>query len=272
MTKLHITVVIPVKNDATNLGQCLERLSRFSSVVVIDSSSTDGTPDVGRSYGAEVLNFQWDGHYPKKRNWFLFNHEPSTPWVMFLDADEFVNDEFCDELESAINDSTINGFWLNYTNYFLGRRLKFGDPQRKLALFRTGSALYERIEENSWSELDMEIHEHPIVDGAVGEIKIPIEHNNDRALPEFLQRHLSYAKWEAQRYRNLQNNLADCEHLTRRQKFKYRNINKWWFSIAYFIYAYIYKLGFLDARAGLYYAFYKARYFLSIRRIIQNVS
>ncbi len=101
--KLPITVAIPVKNESSNLGRCLSRLTEFESVVVIDSSSTDQTPEIARSHGARVLNFEWDGGYPKKRNWFLTTQAVGTPWVLFLDADEFVTEEFCRAARAAIS-------------------------------------------------------------------------------------------------------------------------------------------------------------------------
>ena len=134
--QIPITIVVPVLDEAENLARCLTRLGRFSEVVVIDSGSKDRTVEIAAEAGARVLRFEWDGHYPKKRNWFLLNHTPANDWVLFLDADEFVTDAFCDEVAAAVCDDEVNGFWIQYDNFFLGRRLRHGIPQRKLALFR----------------------------------------------------------------------------------------------------------------------------------------
>jgi glycosyltransferase involved in cell wall biosynthesis len=269
VTLLPITVVVPVKNEEANLDRCLSRLARFSAVTVIDSSSTDRTREIAQAHGARVLNFEWDGRYPKKRNWFLINHAPATPWVLFLDADEFVDDVFCDEVSLAIDDNRHDAFWLNYTNYFLGRRLKFGVSQRKLALFRSGKALYEQVNEEFWSTLDMEIHEHPIVEGRVGEVKAPIEHNDFRGIGKFLDRHRDYAGWEAHRVLGLSKEGRNINsQLTRRQRFKYKYIQKWWYPLFYFCYAYFIRLGLMDGAVGFQYNFYKAWYFLTIRLLI----
>ena len=68
---IPVAVAGPVKNEEANLAKCLERLDRFAEVVVIDSDSRDATKDIARSFGAKVINFEWDGRYPKKRNWML---------------------------------------------------------------------------------------------------------------------------------------------------------------------------------------------------------
>ncbi len=265
-----MTVVIPAKNEERNLARCLSALARFSEVIVVDSGSVDKTQELARAAGARLIEFRWDGRYPKKRNWLLINHALANEWVLFLDADEIVDDRFCDEVAGAIASGRHNGYWLNYTNYFLGRRLKHGVPQRKLALFRVGSGLYERIPEESWSQLDMEVHEHPVVEGSIGEIRAPIAHNDFRGIGKFLDRHLEYAQWEARRFLQLDEGhpLNEGPNFTPRQRFKYRHLESWWYPWLYFFYAYVVKLGFLDGAAGFQYAFYKAWYFLTIKLLI----
>lgn len=267
---LPVTVAIPVKNEEANLAACLERLDGFAEVVVIDSGSTDGTREIAHNFGARVVDFQWDGAYPKKRNWFLLNHPPTQPWILFLDADEILNEDFCRALEAAVRSEEFNGYWLTYSNYFLGRRLRHGVTQRKLALFRVGNGLYQRVEETGWSGLDMEIHEHPIVDGRVGEIPAPIEHRDDRGLAKFISKHRDYALWEAKRFISIRCDPEAQFSLTKRQRFKYRYLARWWYPWLYFLTTYVAKLGFLDKAHGFYYAFFKVWYFQTIALLIRE--
>lgn len=269
--RLPVTAVIPVKNEESNLPACLDALKCFHSVLVVDSSSTDSTLSIAQTAGAETLKFKWDGKFPKKRNWVLRNYGFQTDWVLFIDADEVVDDIFCEELKRAISSTPHTGFWLNYTNYFLGQQLKHGVPQRKLACFKVGAGEYERIEEDSWSNLDMEIHEHPVLEGTIGEIKAPIDHRDFRGLARFFERHVDYAKWEAARYLQIRPTLKDkASEFTGRQRFKYRNIEKLWFAWFYFLFTYVVKLGFLDGRAGYQYASYKKWYFQTVRNLIRE--
>lgn len=267
---LPVTVAIPVRNEEASLPACLERLSRFAEIVVIDSASTDRTREIANNFGARIIDFKWDGKYPKKRNWFLLNAPPTQPWVLFLDADEFIDDAFCDAVARALSQDDRDGYWITYTNHFLGRPLRYGLAQRKLALFRTGRALYERIDEDSWSSLDMEIHEHPILKGTVGEIDAPIDHRDDRGLARFLDKHVDYARWEARRYTYLRGTPQAARHFTFRQRFKYHHLAAWWYPAFYFLFTYIAKRGFLDGAAGFHYAVYKAWYFHTIRLLIQE--
>jgi glycosyltransferase involved in cell wall biosynthesis len=271
MNRIPVSVVVPVKNEEALLGPCLARLGRFAEVVVVDSGSTDRTSEIATQSGARVVTFNWDGKFPKKRNWVLSTQTLANEWVLFLDADEFVNDAFCDAVAAAIADSSVNGYWLNYTNYFLGRPLRHGVAQKKLALFRVGSGLYERIDEDRWSALDMEVHEHPIIHGRVGEIRELIDHKDDRGLIRFIDRHRDYAIWEARRANVIRTtSTAESAKLTGRQKFKYRHLTSWWFPYAYFLGQYFLRLGILDGHAGLQYAQYKFWYFSTVRLLMRD--
>lgn len=266
---IPISVVVPVKNEEANLARCLTQLSHFDEVIVVDSSSTDRTPQIAQECGATYVNFEWNGRYPKKRNWLLLNYKLRNDWVLFLDADEIVSEAFCVAAEAASRAGTYTGYWLNYTNYFLRKPLRHGLAQRKLALFRVDAGLYEGIPEEGWSKLDMEIHEHPILRGALGEISERIDHNDDRGIGKFIDRHQDYALWEARRFHHLcLSDAAAWSALTPRQKFKYRSLSKWWYPWFYLIYSYVIRMGFLDGAAGFYYSLYKTWYFLSIRLLI----
>lgn len=87
------------------------------------------------------------------------------------------------------------GFWLTCDNWFMGRRLRHGTPNRELALFRVGAGEYERIDEDHWSHLDIEIHERPVLSGSVGCIRARIDHRDDRGLEHWKSRHETYAAW-----------------------------------------------------------------------------
>src|SRR5690554_6283051 len=144
---LDLTIAIPVKNEALNLPGCLQAIGSdlVRRIVVIDSGSTDQTQQVARQFGAEVVDFNWNGKFPKKRNWFLRNHRTTTKWVLFLDADEYLTDEFKAELKEKLGKGENVGYWLNYTIYFMGKKLRGGYPLKKLALFQVGAGEYEQI-------------------------------------------------------------------------------------------------------------------------------
>jgi glycosyltransferase involved in cell wall biosynthesis len=270
MDKIPITVVVSVKNEELNLQKCLEKLNDFSQVLVVDSMSTDKTPEIVRSFKYELIDFQWNGKFPKKRNWTLRNIALHNDWVLFIDADEFLTEKFITTISKLIQNTSHSGFVLNYNNFFMGKQLKHGDKMRKLAFFRKSQGEYERIEEDGWSTLDMEIHEHPILLGSVGEITTPIIHNDYKGLNHYIARHNSYSTWEANRYMNIQKDKS--KELNSRQKVKYFLISTGFLPFVYFIYSYFVKLGILDGKQGLYFAKYKSNYFFQIQTKIKEIS
>jgi len=263
---LPVTVVIPTRNEEKNLEACLERLSNFERVIVLDSRSSDRTREIALSRGAEVISFSWNGSFPKKRNWFLMNCPIKTPWVFFLDADELVTDEFKRELAQVLPNTTFNGFGITYRNFFCGSYLRFGEPLRKVALFRVGFGLYERVDDCRWSSLDMEVHEHPVIDGKVGRICSPILHREIKSIDAYLAKHAEYANWEAKRYASFWKGLEKTSIGSGiRQKVKYILLSSWILGPLYFLYCYVGRLGFLDGKAGLTFAICKMMYHFEIK-------
>lgn len=263
MNKIPITVIVPVKNEALNLPECLSKLQRFSQIMVIDSGSTDATPQIAVKYGAELHNFNWNGKFPKKRNWTLKNIPIVNDWVLFIDADEFVTDTFVNEIALKIQSPNFNGYSIQFENYFMGKKLRYGYGFKKNALFKRSKGAYEKIKEDLWSHLDMEVHEHPIIEGDIGVIKAKVIHKDFKSLEHYIARHNAYSSWEAQRYLQLKNEKTNV--MTRNQKIKYKLMDLGILPFSYFIGTYFLKFGFLDGKEGYYLAKYKANYFFQIQ-------
>ena len=269
MNKIPITVIVSVKNEELNLPSCLEKLKQFDQIIVVDSGSTDNTRSIASNMGAEVLQFQWNGKFPKKRNWALQNANLRHEWILFLDADEFVTENFVKEVEIKTQDPNFNGFTIQFENYFMGRKLKYGYGFQKSALFKKSKGAYEKIEEDLWSHLDMEVHEHPIIEGKVGVIKAKVVHKDFKDLEHYIAKHNAYSSWEAQRYLQLKN--SKNELLSFNQKIKYRLLNTGLLPTVYFLGAYFLKLGFLDGKEGFYLARFKSHYFFQIQTKVNSI-
>lgn len=264
---LDLTIAIPVKNEEKNLFGCFAAIGdNFAAeIVVIDSDSTDSTCKIALDQGAKTINFRWNGEFPKKRNWFLRNYNLKTKWILFLDADEYLTEDFKNELRNTLSKSNENnvGYWLNYTIFFMGKKLKGGYPLTKLALFQVGLGQYERIDENEWSKLDMEVHEHPILNGKIGKIKSKIEHQDFRGISHYIIKHNEYSSWEAVRFlKSLQN--EKLTELTLKQKIKYKLVKSPFIAPAYFFGNYIFLGGFRDGAIGFAFAVLKTAYFMQI--------
>jgi glycosyltransferase involved in cell wall biosynthesis len=261
-----LTIAIPAKNEERNLDHCLRAIgSDFARhTVVIDSESKDSTSSIAGRFGAEVIQFNWNRRFPKKRNWYLRNHTPQTTWILFLDADEILTPSVKQEITNSLMGSPHQGYLLSYTNYFLGRRLRGGYPLRKLALFRIGEVEYEYIDEHDWSECDMEVHEHPVVRGSVGLIKNQIEHQDFKGIDSYMNKHNQYAAWEAKRLFHLRRNINSNGDWRRSQRLKYKLIQSPYGGLAFFLGSFFIMGGWRDGSIGFAFSMLKAGYFVQI--------
>ncbi|MEO1481523.1 MAG: glycosyltransferase family 2 protein [Myxococcota bacterium] len=258
-----LTIVIPTKNERRNIDLCLDSIPPGLEVHVVDSSSSDGTAEIAGARGAVVHNFSWNGRYPKKRNWFLEQRGVRTKWVLFLDADERLTPAFVQELEGLLPQTQHVGFWVRYSDHFMGKPLNWGIPMKKLSLFRVDAGRYERIDDNSQTGLDMEIHEHPVLRGSVGRIGQKIQHVDENPLEKWIARHNAYSTWEA--------NRVVTERVsgnTVRQRIKYLSLASPLFPAVYFSTQFVIYGGFLDGVTGLRFASAKALYFATVRQKI----
>jgi glycosyltransferase involved in cell wall biosynthesis len=258
---LPISVIIPVRNEAHNLPRCLESVRGFGEVYVIDSQSSDATIEIAESYGAKVVQFRYQGGWPKKRQWAMDTLPLAYDWIFLLDADEAFTPELLAEIKLAVRNPNVNGYQVALRMYFLGRVLRHsGASFYKLSLFRRGKGRYEcRLKEQDASMADMEVHEHVVVEGATGSLSNPLLHHNVDSLSRYIQKHDEYSNWEARvwmqgesGYGDLPPNLFGTQ-AQRRRWLKKKFLGLPGSPLLLFLYRYILRLGFLDGVPGLIY-------------------
>ncbi|MGO8795537.1 MAG: glycosyltransferase family 2 protein [Candidatus Sulfotelmatobacter sp.] len=270
--RLPVSVIIPVRNEAKNLPRCLEALKGVGEVYVIDSQSTDETVEFARAHGAHVVQFHYQGGWPKKRQWAMNTLPLAYDWTLLLDADELLTPEVAEEIRSAIANSNaqtlaVNGYFIELRTKFLGRVLRHGDVGLwKLSLFRRGQGRFEcRLKDQDASMADMEVHEHVIVDGATARLRHPLIHHNVESLSRYIRKHDEYSNWES-RVLSQRNNDADFElppSLTGTQAQRRRWLKRKLFAVPgspvlLFLYRYVFRFGFLDGVPGLIYCGFQA--------------
>lgn len=259
-----VSVLIPTRNEARNLPRCLSVLESWADeIVVVDSQSTDNTITIAEEAGAEVLQFYYDGGWPKKRQWALDNYTFDNEWILLLDADEILLDPIKQEISEAIRSDEHNGYWLRFQLHFLGRQLKYGGFDLwKLFLFRYGKGRYERrFEDQNEKMSDIEVHEHIVVDGPVGKLRNPIRHENWNSLYRYIEKHNEYSEWEAKVYHeghegDLKPSLFGNQ-AQRRRWLKQKLVRLPGFPLLTFLYHYVLRLGFLDGKPGFIYCVLK---------------
>jgi glycosyltransferase involved in cell wall biosynthesis len=137
MSKIPVSAIIVAKNEEANIGRCLEALSGFDEIVIVDSNSQDATVKIARDKGARIFPFYWNGRYPKKRQWALENIDISHDWVFFVDADEVVTQKLSKSIKRIFENGTPRyvGYFIKGCYVWKGKLLSFGMTNNKLALF-----------------------------------------------------------------------------------------------------------------------------------------
>jgi len=255
-----VSIVIPTRNEAINLERCLRSVAWASEKFVVDSNSTDATGQIAENFGASVVQFDYKGGWPKKKNWALANLPFRNEWVLLLDADEVLCNGGSEEIDRVLeSDSDVAGYWINRRFMFLGKWLKHAYyPNWNLRLFKHKLGRFERLVEGETNSGDVEIHEHVIVRGRTARLKTELEHYAYPSVESFIEKHNRYSNWESQLERELDkrtmgNPLQDRRVNFRRRlkrlskKLPMRPLLRFW-------YIFFIQRGFLDGLEGYYFA------------------
>lgn len=273
-----VSVIIPVKNEEKNLAACLDHLKWADEVFVVDSHSTDRTQAIAAEYGAKVVQFDWDGQFPKKKNWALRNLPFRNDWVLIVDADEHIPGDLAAEIAQVVaNPGDHVGYYLNRKFIFMGKWLKHCGyyPSWNLRLIKKGHGEYEKISQTGDTKSgDNEVHEHVLCDGPTGWLKHDMIHYAFPTIDIFIEKHNRYSNWEALvQYERLNEGLPANPFgnvLERRRFLKKLVANVPFRPFLRFFYAYVLRLGFLDGRHGWVFCRLLATYeFLSVAKFYE---
>ena len=224
--KPSLTVAIIAHNEQDRLPKTLEQIQDIASeIILINSCSTDNTVAVAQSYGAKVFTEEFKGYVEQKNSLIP---KCTQDWILFLDADEVVNDELKAAIVKAIASGNAQAYEMNRLTFYLGKLIKHAwQPNCRLRLVR-------RAAHPKWvGEI---VHESLACDDAVARLPGYIIHYSYRDVNDHFERTIRYAKMSAQSY------------IKRGKK---PSLAKIIFSPVFsFIKLYFIKLGFLDGRAG----------------------
>ena len=249
---IDCTAIILTLNEESNIKDCVMSLLDFCNrVVVIDSFSSDDTVAIAKSLGCDVYQHKFE-NYAKQFNYGLFNTNISTEWVLRIDADERLTDAAKKEIITKLEkNNAYNGVIIPLEVIFLGKKLKHGGiyPIRRLSLFKRA---FGKMEEKNMDE-------HIVLsEGKVLTIKSVCEHHDYKSLKNWLHKHIDYAFREADDAEQIINKEAAFKDKKRALYYKIPSFIR---AKLYFIYRYYLRLGFLDGKAGRYFALMQAYFY-----------
>lgn len=150
--KNNLTVVILTKNEEKTIRQVIQNAQNCAdNVLIIDSGSTDKTVEFAKSCGAKVVCRAWDNDFAAQRN-FALQHV-TTPWVLYLDADEFLDTELIAAIEEALTKNEEKQYSMLRRIHAFGFKYKHGifKPDEVIRMFCTDKMHWEG-----------KVHERPV--------------------------------------------------------------------------------------------------------------
>jgi glycosyltransferase involved in cell wall biosynthesis len=220
----RLSAIIITKDEAANIGDCLDSLAFCDERIVVDAASSDGTIMIAKQKGARVATHGWNGFGPQK-NYALSLAQGD--WVLSIDADERVTPELAAAIRAAM-DGAADGYEIPRRSSFCGRMMRHSGwfPDRVLRLFRRGKARFT----------DDAVHERVVCEGTVARLTEPILHYPVTRLEDAIRRIDQYSTLGAEK-------LAQSDR-------KISALSGPAHGIGTFVRVYFLHLGFLDGAAG----------------------
>ena len=236
----NITPLVLTYNEAPNIARTLEQLRWARDIVVVDSFSDDDTLQILLTFPqVRVYQRQFDSH-AEQWNFGLRETGINSEWVLALDADYILTEEFVAEVEALTPDPGNNAYRAKFVYCVSGKRISSGIYPPVTLLFRREAASY--VQDGHTQKL--------AVAGDIGNLRSPLLHDDRKSLSHWLDAQARYTKLEADKLL-----CASGEGLSWTDR-----VRRWRVVAppAMLFYCLIARGGILDGWAGFYYAFQRA--------------
>ena len=217
----HLSAIIITKDEAGNIGDCLDSLAFCDERIVVDAASRDGTLMIAKDKGARVATHGWSG-FGAQKNYALSLAQGD--WVLSIDADERVSEALAREIRLAVETGKADGYDIPRRSSFCGRMMRGSD--RVLRLFRRDKGRFT----------DDVVHERVVCDGPVAGLKEPILHYPVARLGDAIRRIDQYSTLGAEKLAASDRRITVLSGVIH--------------GVGTFLRIYLLKLGFLDGAAG----------------------
>ena len=130
-----ISACLIVRNESLVLERCLSSLSgAVDEIVVVDTGSTDATPEIAERFGARICRYNWTNDFSAARNVGL--DAASSDWILAIDADEFLAPETQDQVRAIVERTNADGILVTVRNLLAADDLIQSAESQIVRLFR----------------------------------------------------------------------------------------------------------------------------------------
>lgn len=189
---MSLSVIVLAKNVEDEIVTALKTARFADEIIVVDTGSTDNTVKIARQYADKVV--ATSGHdFAKWRN--LGAGQAKGDWLLYLDSDERIPYKLAREIQETLQNPSASAYTIYRFEIMLGRHLShWGDP-RVLRL----------IKKTALKRWEGKLHEQPLIEGLIGNLKHKMVHLTHKNLDEKLTSTIGWSRLEAQM-------LKDAKH------------------------------------------------------------
>ncbi|MDZ7374320.1 MAG: glycosyltransferase family 2 protein [candidate division KSB1 bacterium] len=182
-----ISVLVMARNEEKNIRDCLLSARWADELVVVDTGSTDATPQLAHQLADRVIHCPWRGYAATKQAALA---DLRHGWVLWLDADERVTPALAQEIAEAIRSPEYSAYEVPRLAWFLGRWIRHSGwyPGYVVRLFRKDRSRFS----------DSLVHEGIEVKGQVGRLRSPLLHFTDPTVAHYLDKFNRYTSLAAE--------------------------------------------------------------------------
>ncbi|HYG63758.1 MAG TPA: glycosyltransferase family 2 protein [Thermoanaerobaculia bacterium] len=183
-----LSAIITTFNEEQHIAECIESLLWCDEILVVDSFSTDRTPEIAQRYPKVRFSQRTYFGSASQKNWAM--DQVTNDWILIFDADERCTPELQKEIEALLaRGPKEEAYTIRRRVWFLGKVIRFSGWQHDqvVRLVRTGSARYP----------NRRVHADMITRGPAPLLRNPMEHYMTDSLDEYARRIEKYSFWGA---------------------------------------------------------------------------
>lgn len=268
---MKLTVLVLTFNEELHLARCLQSILPLTNdIVVVDCFSQDQTIAIAKQYGARVLERAWENNHSTQVNWALTQLPADTEWVMRIDADEYLTPDLITQIKEVLPTlaSDVEGVTCIRQMVFQGKLIEHGGvgANRVMRLFRYGKGQSEA----RWMD------EHIKISGRSVNLSGVLIDDNLRPLSWWIEKHNNYSSREAVDLLNLKYGFSGTNSVASLKSSTSIGTKRWikeniyaklpgglraW---TYYVWRYIFMMGFLDGAKGAQFHFLQALWYRSL--------
>lgn len=177
-----LTVIIPTYNEEAYIEDALFSVEFADEIIVVDSYSSDRTPEIAKKYASKFLERKFD-NFSNQKNFAL--KEATGDWVLFIDADERVTHSLETEIIETLRNPKHGGYKINFPHFYMNRFL-YNHSDNVLRLVRRDGAIFSGS-----------VHEKLQCKGSIGKLKNKMLHFTYKNLEDYIAKKESYAWFQA---------------------------------------------------------------------------